>query len=422
MVNLMGARRWVAVVLTAAALVSGVASRSGRAHADSPTQPRWIAAWESALAGPAADGRDPSFSGGRLYSQTIREITRPTVAGAWMRVVLSNRFGTQPLRLSTVSAGIRQHGADLDPATVSDVTFNHVRSATVPPGSSLTSDPVPMPVAPGLDLAVSIAVMGQSSVASWHPNSLLTSYITDVRAGDHAMDSGGAAFRHPLAPLLWVSRIEVLAQAPAATVVALGDSLTDGWRLPVDGRDRWTDVLADRLAASEPAQRRAVVNAALAGNRIVHDGRCPYGCDPGRAAVLRADEDVFNVPGADSVIVLEGTNDLGGGASARAVINGLSELVDRAHRHGLSVVLMTIPPWGRTGADDARRGDVNSWIRTDTTADSFVDADLLLRDQSLPQRLDPRYDVGDGLHLSIEGMRMLAEAVDPLALGSIRRG
>jgi lysophospholipase L1-like esterase len=54
----------------------------------------------------------------------------------------------------------------------------------------------------------------------------------------------------------------------AGTIVALGDSITDGRGSTLDANRRWPDRLAERL--NEHGQALGVVNAGLAGNRILH--------------------------------------------------------------------------------------------------------------------------------------------------------
>ena len=103
--------------------------------------------------------------------------------------------------------------------------------------------------------------------------------------------------------------------------MTFGDSWTDGrcsttenGVVRPDLYQRWTDVLAARLASQVSNQPRAVVNAGIAGNRIIPGG------GNGPASLRRIDRDVLERTGATHVIFLQGMNDIGGGATAAQVL------------------------------------------------------------------------------------------------------
>jgi lysophospholipase L1-like esterase len=182
--------------------------------------------------------------------------------------------------------------------------------------------------------------------------------------------------------------------------VVIGDSLTDP-RLPPDTYERWSDVLTARLAGALP-----VANAAIDGNRLLVGGGY------GPTVTQRFTRDVLERPGVGTLLLLAGTNDITGGASAKEITHALAELAARAHGRGLRVVLLTLTPAHRRTADkESIRIEVNQWIRSTKGADGVIDADALLRDPSQPNRLLPSYDLGDGLHLSVDGHRALGGAV-----------
>ncbi len=125
-----------------------------------------------------------------------------------------------------------------------------------------------------------------------------------------------------------ISAIDVLAHAPAAAIVALGDSITDGHGATTNGNDRWTDVLAARLQVlspnpkpqplnpnpdlrpqtPDPIPHIGVANAGIGGNHLLTDGLGPN-------VLARFDRDVLAQAGVRYLIVFEGVNDLGGLAS-----------------------------------------------------------------------------------------------------------
>ena len=87
--------------------------------------------------------------------------------------------------------------------------------------------------------------------------------------------------------------------AAARTVAVLGDSISDGVGSTSGADRRWPDLLARRLGG-----RWGVANEGISGNRVLRDGA-------GVNALARLDRDVLALPGVDTLILLEGVNDLG---------------------------------------------------------------------------------------------------------------
>jgi hypothetical protein len=143
----------------------------------------------------------------------------------------------------------------------------------------------------------------------------------------------------------------------------------------------------------------------------------PFGVN----GLARFEADALAVPNVTDVLILEGINDLGGGATADEVIGGLAKLVARAKQRRLRVILGTLTPFGGTiGSDEygsdatnTQRKKVNQWIHTGSGADAVVDFDAATRDPQNPSRLRPEYDSSDHLHPSTAGYRAMAAAIDP---------
>ena len=99
--------------------------------------------------------------------------------------------------------------------------------------------------------------------------------------------------------------MDVLApERELGTVVALGDSITDGVGSTLGAHANWPNDLARRL---DPLQgpSLAVIDEGIAGNRVLHESP-GYGVD----ALARFHRDVVEHAGAREVILLEGLNDL----------------------------------------------------------------------------------------------------------------
>jgi hypothetical protein len=107
------------------------------------------------------------------------------------------------------------------------------------------------PAAPellGRKLAVSFHIAGESGPMTWHAKALTTSYLTAPGGRAERRDRGrtGLSVQHSFFVFSRCSRHD--GTADARTIVALGDSITDGTVSTMNGDDRWPDVLAWRCA------------------------------------------------------------------------------------------------------------------------------------------------------------------------------
>ncbi|MFG2886212.1 SGNH/GDSL hydrolase family protein [Streptomyces sp. NPDC048297] len=339
-----------------------------------------------------------------------RLVVRTSVGGSDLRVRLTNAFGDRPLTVDDVHAGLRGQGAVLRAGTDRQLTFHGSRTVTVPPGAFAWSDPLPGEVPAQADLVVSLHTPDAAGPASGHSLAMQASYIGD---GDHTGEDGAAGWTRTTGSWWYLDAVSVRpAHTGTGAVVALGDSLTDGWQSTADRDRRWPDHLARRLAAAVGTAVKGVANEGLSGNKVLTDD------GGGQGALHRLDRDVLSQPGVRTVFLFEGVNDLKAhaGVTADDLIAGYREIVRRAHAAGACVVAATIgpfqgwPEWDPAG--EAVRQDVNRFIRHSGAFDGVADFDRTLRDPDDPQRILPRYDGGDHLHPGDEGMRAMADAVD----------
>ena len=380
-------------------------------------QSRWVGAW----------GASPSYAAvPGAADQTLRMVVTPSADGRLARVRLTNRYGTAPVTFDAVRLGRRASGAAVVAGTSRPVTFGGRRSVTVARGADAVSDPVRIRFRAFQQLAVSVYARAATGPATTH--FLASEFSTYAAAGDHTADRGAGAFGEPRRSRPFVNGIDVLAPGRTGTVVAFGDSITDGAfstsARPAGARDtRWPDVLARRLVrAGRPL---TVVNQGIAGGRVRLDA-VPTSPDIfGPSALARMDGDVLAVAGATDVVVLEGINDIGQAppATARELIAALQQLVTRLKLAGLRVHLGTLTPSGGyargtygSAAADANRRTVNRWIRRSPLPDTVVELDRAVRDPSRPSRLRAAYDSGDHLHPNARGYRAMGEAVRLAAL------
>ncbi|MEU7300014.1 GDSL-type esterase/lipase family protein [Streptomyces sp. NPDC007206] len=356
---------------------------------------RWTGSWESA----------PSGAATALPGAAVRNVVHLSAGGRAVRVRLSNRFGSGPLRLGPVTVAVRAAGPGAVPGTLRVATFGGARTVTVPPGEDTVTDPVPLRVRPAADLLVTVATPGDDGPATFHQTALQTSYVAPQGAG-RAADEDGAAYTTMVGCWYYVTGVDVLGPA-TGSVVAFGDSLTDGNGSTPDTNRRWPDRLADRLRAD----RLGVLNAGISGNRLLRGGAGP-------SALARLDADALDRTGVRVLVVLEGINDIKGIPTAddvSAYADAYRALVARAHARGVRVVGVTLTPYrgfpAYTAAREAVRRRVNAFIRTGGAFDAVADADAALRDPADPTRLRTAYDPGDHLHFNDTGMAKLARVV-----------
>ena len=171
-----------------------------------------------------------------------------------LRVHLSNAFGTQALHFTSVHVAhaISPKAAAIDPASDHALTFAGKPDVTIPPGAEYVSDPLEIPVAPLSDIAVSFHLDEPPEPETGHPGSRSTSYYEH---GDAVSATDLPDAKH-VDHWYQLTGIDVETAPEAGTVVALGDSITDGHAATTNGNDRWPDVLAARLQAEK---RRAML-------------------------------------------------------------------------------------------------------------------------------------------------------------------
>jgi lysophospholipase L1-like esterase len=348
----------------------------------------WVGTWSASPQAVAA----PVLING----QTVRQIVHTSLGGDRVRVRFSNAYGASALVIGSAHVAISTGGASI----------------------SRRSDPVALDVEAFDNLAVSLYLPENVAAATQHSVGQQTNYIS--APGDF---TGAAAFAATTTQSYYfLAGVEVRASRRAKAIVALGDSITDGFGSTVDANRRWTNLLAERLQSNPGTTRVAVLNAGISGNRVLHDL-------VGTSALARLDRDVLVQTGAQYVIVHEGNNDFGipglihnpaEEVTAEQIIQGHRQIIDRAHALGLRVYGATLNPIEGiagfpgfyTPALELKRQAVNQWIRNSDAYDAVIDFDKVLRDPSHPTRILPAYDSGDHGHPNDAGYRALADAID----------
>ncbi|HEV2349673.1 MAG TPA: SGNH/GDSL hydrolase family protein [Terriglobia bacterium] len=381
----------------------------------------WVGSWAASQQIPEPQN---ALAPDDLRDATLRQIVHLSIGGTVLRVHLSNAFGISPLHFTSVHIArpVSSASARIDGASDKALSFSGSRDVTVPAGAEYVSDPVDFSAAPCSDLAITLHLDAPPAQLTGHPGSRTTSYLVHGDLVSAADLAGAKKVEH------WylVAGVDVMAPPGVASIVALGDSITDGHGATTNGNDRWTDALAQRLQTTLGPRALGVLNQGIGGNHLLTDGLGPN-------ALARFDRDVLGQAGVRYLIVLEGVNDLGALARATQVTpadhasllhclqGAYEQIVVRAHAHGIKVIGATVLPYMGSDyyhpgpSDEADRQALNQWIRAAGHFDAVVDFDQVMRDPSHPTRLRLRYDSGDHLHPSPTGYRAMADSI-PVSL------
>jgi lysophospholipase L1-like esterase len=351
----------------------------------------WYSAWTISI----AHRMGPAFTGANfapdVSNTSLRMVTRPTIAGKSVRVKLENTQATTPVTFTGAYVGKLGAAASIDGRNYR-LTFGGSPSVTLGPGTGVMSDPVKLDVAAFERLAVSLEVGPGATEVSGHQLALATNYIGPPGA---AAGTSGAGFA-PVPqnsgnyPVYYVAAVDVQSSMATGTIVALGDSITDGrcstrdhatGNIPADEYNRWTDVLSQRLQAAYGDRAPAVANQGIAGNRVVLPG------GNGPAAVLRLDNDVLDRAGIKWVLMYEGSNDIAAGATTAQLIAGTQEIIDRVKARGIPIYVATVIARGRpapltgipwTGPMEQVKLEFNHWLHTQANVDGIIEFGSLL--------------------------------------------
>jgi lysophospholipase L1-like esterase len=384
-----------------------------------PAQAEWVASWTAAPHAPL--GTEGPFAAASYDNVTISQVLRVSEGGTRVRVKFSNRYGPAPLEIG--AARIVQIDANNQEiaGTSRTLTFGGDAGAVIPRGAPFVSDAV----------AIDLPDLARMKVEIYlpKPTGPCTCHLTGT--DELAVSPPGNFVGKPFEPVdrkqfrAFLAGIEVDSPDALGTIVAYGDSITDGVGSSPGQNRRWPDILANRL--QEAGQEWAVANQAISGNRVLSPGM-------GESALSRFDEDVLSLPGVKYIILFEGVNDIGNRFGRRGpnqpnfpgldqpeitveqMIAGYKQIVARAHEKGIKVIGSPIGPymgaayWSEEG--EAARQRINDWILNSGTFDGIVRLDTAFADPAEPRQMRDGYHMGDHLHGSDAGLKAVGDSID----------
>ncbi|MGP4087011.1 SGNH/GDSL hydrolase family protein [Streptomyces sp. KR55] len=375
----------------------------------------WVGSWSTS---PAA--AEPGTETAGLTDRSVRNVVHASVGGTSARITLSNLYGRQPLTIThaTIALAAADDSAAAAADTMRRLTFNGTTTVVVPAGRQVVSDAARLTIPPDSDVLVTTYSPAEPGPVTVHAHARQISYAAQ---GDYAEDVTGAPYTEQVESWRYLTALDVLSRESDGTLVAFGDSLTEGHSSTVGANLRWTDVLAQRLReaadAGQDVPRYGVVNQGIGGNRVLTGGNGRPADNP--SGLNRFSRDVLGRTNVKVVVIGLGVNDILRNPPVTdpdQILDGLRTLVRQAHANGIKVVGATLMPFqghrGYTDAREAIRQEINAEIRSGRVFDAVVDFDEALRDPYNPRKFRSDYDSGDHLHPNDKGYARMAEQFD----------
>ena len=349
-----------------------------------------------------------------LASTSLREIIQVSFGGEQLSLHLSNEFSKEPVEIKSIYIADAKDSCDIDAKTATYVRFNKQKSVVIPAGGTVASDIIRYKLKPLQRLSITINYgPNVPKNATSHRGSRTTSYLAQGEVKPNKPFKTFERFEH------WynITKLNVLGTSNKAVAV-LGNSITDGRGSTTNHQNRWPDFMAKALSQNEGSSLKGVLNLGIGGNCVIAGGLS-------EPALKRFDRDILGQQGVETLIIFQGTNDIGTSRNSeqtsRSLIEAYQTLIDKARNAGIKRVIgATITAFKGNGwyspFHEAARQVVNEWIRTSGKFDAVIDFDLLTRDPNDREKLQQQYSE-DWLHLNPAGYKAMGEEAARVVMG-----
>jgi lysophospholipase L1-like esterase len=307
-----------------------------------------------------------------------------------------------------------------------------------------------MTVQAGETIAVSLATSGSATVSvHFCCDDRIDSYATSNSAGNLTNSPTGAGFNPLLASanMRWLTSIAVAGSPAQGTVVAFGDSITDGFGY-TNHAFSWVNALQARISKLPASQQLSVVNEGISGNTLtIFPPHTSYDDTSGGVpGVTRLQPDALDLHGVRDVVLFLGTNDIWFGAggevghpippygTAAAIETAMSQVISETHARGIKIFGITLLPRSSSSGVDFEKPEawipaeqavlqaVNAWILSPISGfDGVINLAAVMGDvyngACRPTIPFSGYFNLDNLHPNSAGQSVMADAVSTVLFG-----
>ena len=391
----------------------------------------WLTTWSQSQKGL---GLFPINDNGHTVSYQIPIQNK----GEKIRLTLGNYYGEAPVKIDAVTVSTQKN------VGFKKVTVSKANAFVMNAQETSKTDEIDLSVAAGdtLYLRIYYAMQDESnrtvsgSIFGMNPERfemgdyteneayvLDSTFVDDFTNDPYAMKFAQEFGQVKERCTMTIQGVDVYTTAPANTIVAFGDSITE--------QNHWVAPLQQKKQV-KACNQYSLVNAGISGNRLLKriamlPRRTQYF---GLSGVERFEHDVFEVnANVATVIVSLGVNDIHQpGTDAffsieelptfEEMVAGFEQIIKIAHQHDSRIILATISPFigyakaVKNTEKEQLRQDINTWIRQTALSDGYYDFDAALSDKTTPSQLALKYDSGDKLHPSAEGGQAMLEVIN----------
>jgi lysophospholipase L1-like esterase len=409
----------VAACLLATPVGLAVAEPANKNHGDHDDCTRdkaWLSSWGAR--GPLSttittsstfNERVPDLSGA-----TVRIMAHLTAGGSQVRVRFSQRFSSVPLVVDSAHVAIRGTGSEIVTDTDRALSFGGQPSLLVPAGGDVWSDPVKLKTHAGDDLAISFYVSGSFVPTTYGGRG--TTKTSYYQLGNHVSEASLPSASRTQ-NVFGAYEVQVLAREPSATLVAVGDSITEGAVSTLDANGSWPDLLAARMPRLPDGTSVSVINAGIGSGRFISSNGA------GLCGLTRLNE-LLATPQLRWVTLLMGVNDISyEHATASMLVNAYAIAISEAHAAGKKIIGIPILPFGHSVKDQGNNKqiaqEVNAWVRAhdkriggpEPSFDAVVDFESVMKDPNDPEwAMNPGLRAPDKVHPNQAGYTAMANA------------
>lgn len=370
-----------------------------------------------------------------VKSASCRMNVQPTISGDRIRLELSNENGTEDVTINAMTVA-RSNAKNPDRIVASsavDVTLNGSTEIVIPAGTRIQTDPIDFPVEALEHISVTMYISDFNIVNT-----------VGLIGGDSYLFSGDKTHQTAAGLGLYMNYIEnsgeysvipmlcgidVSRSDDASGCVIVGDS-TVANDVPI---------LLEEKLQNAGIGNVSVLQAAIKGNELLHDGQGTLGRLMGQACKDRFLQEAIQQPGVKYIIVKIGINDIVHPActslaanyvnldlSNQAFFNAYQNLIDMAHRYGKQIYFYSIGAWegytrnvlnkgddvACTASLEKKRAEINDWLSL-CNADGYFDTSPM-NDPANPSKQIASYTT-DGAHLTASGQKALIDLI-PLGI------